>query len=274
MKSAFLVLAIVASSCAFDTEEIPSNMKDRLDSFVSLKKRWEEKWLAMNDEEQKNYENILISRLEQLPKLEMSRLHDRIVSLPEEHRTGILDFLRRRFPLKTGQVFANDMQEINFYIMTLPQQIREKISNSIPAQFQEATAYNGVSHLYGNLIAESYKLNVLGRRWRGIKFPRNSWDCRYPCRNRCWLFNQRIARRYPRQNWRFLAQARGLEAQVGQPSRRKEGTLRTLRQRKDEAIRMFQILPLHTFPIPIRSCNIVNWFSFDWINVLSINLVR
>lgn len=143
MKLLFVVLAIVASACAFE-EEIPAHMKDRLDSLVNLKKNWEEKWLGMSEDEQKNYEQVLISRIEQLPKLEMSRLHDRIVSLPEEHRTGILGFLRKRFPLQSGEVFADNMQEINYYIMSLPPQIREKISNSIPAQFQEATAYNGV----------------------------------------------------------------------------------------------------------------------------------
>lgn len=145
MKLFVVVLALVASSYAFEAEDIPSHMKDRLDRFVALKKDWEVKWYAMNEEEQKNYEKVLIARLEQLPKLEMSRVHDRIVALPEEHRASLLDFLRKRFPLANGQVFADNMQEINYYIMTLPQQIREKISESIPAQFQEATAYNGVS---------------------------------------------------------------------------------------------------------------------------------
>lgn len=140
---------MLASARAFErnSEEIPPHMKDRLDRFVALKKRWEEKWLAMDESEQQNYEHILIARLEQLPKLEMSRIHDRIISLPEEYRTGLLSFLRKRFPLKNGQVFADDMQEINFYIMTLPQQIREKISSSIPAQLQEATAYSVVSKI-------------------------------------------------------------------------------------------------------------------------------
>jgi len=94
----------------------------------------------MNEDEKKNYEQVLLSRIEHIPEMQHQRLHNKINSLPEEHRAKLLDYLRRRFP-KEEQEVSNDADEIDAIIKALPEFVRQKINDVIWVQFQEATAY-------------------------------------------------------------------------------------------------------------------------------------
>lgn len=134
-----VALALVALTCAYEMKDVPDHMKDRLDRYVALKNEWREKWISMTDAEKKNYEQVLLSRLEVIPEIQHIRLHDKIASLPEEHRHKLLDYLRRRFPLEQEQTEGD---EIDGIIKALPDFIRQKIHEAVYVQFQEATAYN------------------------------------------------------------------------------------------------------------------------------------
>lgn len=144
MKLLVVALALVASTCAYSVEDIPAHMRDRLDRYVTLKKQWEAKWSSMTESEQKHYEQVLIERLEHLPQIERQRNHDRLESMPHEHRQKLRDYLRRRFPKEnSGEKFEDEVEEIENIIESLPELIREKLEQTLVVQFQEATAYDG-----------------------------------------------------------------------------------------------------------------------------------
>lgn len=143
MRTLVIALAFVASAYAFNVEDIPAHMKDRLDRAIALKKEWQAKWLSMTVEEQNQYEQVLLARIDQLPQIEIQRIHDRIAALPQEHRLKLRDYLRRRFPVEDSEAeYENEIVEMDDIVQSLPEMIRNKISSIIHAQFQEASAYN------------------------------------------------------------------------------------------------------------------------------------
>lgn len=142
MKFLVVALALVAAAYAYDMQDVPEHMKERLDRYIVLKNQWREKWMGMTEAEQKLYEQVLLSRIEHIPEMQHQRLHEKIVSLSEEHRARLLDFLRRRFPIEEQEQFGNEIDQIDVIIKTLPEFIRQKINEVIWVQFQEATAYN------------------------------------------------------------------------------------------------------------------------------------
>jgi len=52
MKILLIALALVAAACAYDIEDIPDHMKDRLDRFIIMKNQWREK-VAWNERRRK-----------------------------------------------------------------------------------------------------------------------------------------------------------------------------------------------------------------------------
>lgn len=140
MKSLIVALALVATACAFSMDEIPAHMRDRLDRYVAMKRQWRDKWMAMNDDEQKSYEQVLLARLDKLPQIELNRIHERVLSMPEEHRMRLREYLRRRFPVENTEN-EDVVEEIDAIVKSLPEMIRNTISNAIHVSFQEATAY-------------------------------------------------------------------------------------------------------------------------------------
>lgn len=136
-----VALAFVAMACAFDMEDVPDHMKDRLDSYITLKNQWRDKWLSMTDSERRSYEQVLLSRIEHIPQMQHQRLHNKIASMSEEHREKLLDYLRRRFPKEEQEDLGSEVDEIDVIIKALPEFIRQKINELIWVQYQEATAY-------------------------------------------------------------------------------------------------------------------------------------
>lgn len=141
MKTLIIALALVASAYAYSIDDIPQYMQDRLDKYVAIKKRWADKWTSMSEAEQKHYEQVLLERLENLPQIELNRMHDRIETMPEEERTKMLDYLRTRFPLNNDKEYENDVEEIYDIVLAMPEMLRLKINSIISVRFQEATAY-------------------------------------------------------------------------------------------------------------------------------------
>ena len=142
MKFLVVALALVASACAYDVQDVPEHMKDRLDRYIDIKNQWREKWMGMTEAEQKHYEQVLLARIEHIPEMQHQRLQQKIVSLSEEHRARLLNFLRQRFPIEEQEQFGNEIDQIDVIIKALPEFIRQKINEVIWVQFQEATAYN------------------------------------------------------------------------------------------------------------------------------------
>jgi hypothetical protein len=151
MKAVLIIaLALVASACAYDVEDIPEFMKERLDKYVELQEKWKLKWLDMNQEERETFERVIYDRLSHIPENVKLRIHGRIAGMDPEDRIKLRDYLYQRFPelkeeLKLLVVAKeNDVEEIDSIIENLPQVLREKISDFISIRFAPATAYENV----------------------------------------------------------------------------------------------------------------------------------
>lgn len=141
MKVLVVVLAFAAMACAFDVDDISPHMKERLDRLVAMKKRWEAKWSTMTAEEQSHYEEVLLSRLEELPKIEILQLRSRIEALPQEKRLQLAQLLARRFEIQDLVQYENEIDAIDGMVQRLPEYARERIRDVIRTGFQEATAF-------------------------------------------------------------------------------------------------------------------------------------
>ncbi|XP_070504077.1 uncharacterized protein [Chironomus tepperi] len=147
MKAVLIIaLALVASASAYDVDDIPEFMRERLDKYVQLQETWKQKWLSMNQEERETFERVIYDRLSHIPDSVKLRIHSRIASMDEGDRIKLRDYLYQRFPelkvLVTSQ--ENDVDEIDAIIENLPQVLREKISDFIAIRFAPATAYENV----------------------------------------------------------------------------------------------------------------------------------
>lgn len=142
MKVILVALTVVVMCHGFNYDEIPPHMKDRLDRYIALKQQWQDKWFKMTEAEQKQYEEVLVARMENLPNIYLARIHDKIAELSDEHREKLVTFLRRRFPKQDPeQTFANDMEEIDSIFLSLPELIREKLVATINAHYQNPSPY-------------------------------------------------------------------------------------------------------------------------------------
>lgn len=141
MKALVFVLAFAALACAYDVDDISPHMKERLDRLVAMKKRWEAKWTTMTPEEQQHYEEVLLSRLEELPKIEIQQLRTRIEALPQEKRLKLAQLLAKRFEIEDLVQYENEVDAIDGMVQRLPEYARERVRDVIRTGFQEATAF-------------------------------------------------------------------------------------------------------------------------------------
>lgn len=146
MKSLIIIsLALVAMVYAYEVEDIPDFMRERLDKYVALKQQWEQKWIEMTPEERNIYEKMIYARIEHIPDHVRERIHERISTMSVEDRTKLRNYLYQRFPELEAAVEAqSELDEFDVIIEQLPQMIREKISDFIAIRFAPAAAYQNV----------------------------------------------------------------------------------------------------------------------------------
>lgn len=146
MKTILIVaLALFATAYAYDVEDIPDFMRERLDGYVTLKRNWEQKWKEMTPDERAHFETVLYSRLNAIPDAVKARIHQRIEGMELEDRVKLRNYLYQRFPeLETAVNADSEVDEIDVIIEQLPQMIREKISDFIAIRFAPAAAYQNV----------------------------------------------------------------------------------------------------------------------------------
>lgn len=148
MKTFLIIaLALVAAAYAYEVDDIPEFMRERLDKFVELRKKWEQKWLEMTPEERDFFEKMIYSRLSHIPDSVKSRIHTKIEGMESEDRSKLKNYLYQRFT-ELKQVEAdNEVEELDGIIEQLPELIREKISDFIAIRFAPAAAYQSVIFL-------------------------------------------------------------------------------------------------------------------------------
>lgn len=146
MKALLIIsLALVASIAAYEVDDIPEYMRERLDKYIALKEKWEQKWLVMSPEERDFYEKQIYARLEHIPEHVKQRIYKRVDDMPSEDRIKLRDYLYTRFPeLETVADSSNEADEIKAIIDQLPELIREKISDFIAIRYAPAAAYAGI----------------------------------------------------------------------------------------------------------------------------------
>ncbi|KAG5676288.1 hypothetical protein PVAND_006136 [Polypedilum vanderplanki] len=142
---AIITLALIAVTCAYEVDDIPEYMRERLDKYVELKKNWERKWLLMTEDERNFYEKQIYARLEHIPESVKQRIHQRISEMPVEDRIKLREYLYKRFPeLEATVASSNEADEIKAIIDQLPEMIREKISDFISIRYAPAAAYQNI----------------------------------------------------------------------------------------------------------------------------------
>jgi hypothetical protein len=146
MKTVLIVtLALVAAAYAYEVEDIPEYMVERLDKYIELKNNWERKWLQMNEDERSFYEKQIYTRLEHVPESVKQRIHQRVSDMPADDRLKLRDYLYKRFPeLEQTIEASNESDEINAIIDQLPDLVRDKISDFIAIRFAPAAAYQNI----------------------------------------------------------------------------------------------------------------------------------
>jgi hypothetical protein len=145
MKILVIVSLALAAACAYEVEDIPEYMLERLDKYIALKNNWERKWLLMNEDERSFYEQQIYARLEHIPESVKERIYRRVSDLPTEDRVALRDYLYVRFPeLETAVASSNEADEIYAIIDKLPEMVREKISDFIAIRYAPAAAYQNI----------------------------------------------------------------------------------------------------------------------------------
>lgn len=173
MKVLVIVLALVAMACAYDVEDISPVMRDRLDRFVDMTQRWHSKWTTMTLGEQQHYEQVLLARLEELPKVEIQRLRHRIEALSPEKRLQLVQFLARRFQIENIDKYDNEIDAINGIVQALPEYARERIRDMIRTGFQEASAFAASDDEEGEVCG------TLRLAFNDFKIELCKWHCRW-----------------------------------------------------------------------------------------------
>ena len=149
MKAVFiLALALFATAYAYEIEDIPGFMRERLDKFVELRRNWEQKWMEMSTDEREYYEQMIYARLSHIPESVKNRISSRIEGMEAEDRTKLKNYLYQRFDDLEHIQAENDVEELNNMIEQLPEMIREKISDFITIRFAPAAAYQSVSYFF------------------------------------------------------------------------------------------------------------------------------
>lgn len=146
MKTFIIIgLALIAAVCAYEVEDIPTFMKERLDKYVQLTQEWEAKWRSMTKEDQEFFEKMIYDRLSHIPDSVKSRIHSRISEMESEDREKLRDYLLERFPeIKESLVAEDIVEQMNEIIEKLPIVLREKISDFISIRFAPAKAYENI----------------------------------------------------------------------------------------------------------------------------------
>jgi hypothetical protein len=145
MKTLVIIsLALLVGALAYEVDDIPEFMRERLDRFVALRRKWELKWLAMSPEERELYEKMILDRLEHVPETIRRRIHEKFEEMPETDRVKLRSYLYQRFPELEAPSDVSESEELDYIIDQLPEMVREKISDFISMRFQAASAYENV----------------------------------------------------------------------------------------------------------------------------------
>lgn len=145
MKAILIIaLALFVTAYTYEVDDIPEFMRERLDKFVELRKKWEQKWLEMTPEEREFFEKMLYARLSHIPDSVKLRIHEKIEGMEAEDRTKLKNYLLQRFTELKPVEAENEVEELDGIIEQLPELIREKISDFIAIRFAPAAAYQSV----------------------------------------------------------------------------------------------------------------------------------
>lgn len=161
-------------NCEFSVQDLPQQMRERLDRFIEIKQKWADMWMSMSDEMKAHYEKVLLVRMDKLTEIQLIRIHEIVERIPAEYRHKLLGYMRQRFPAESGASgnhFDSELDEIDAIVSRLPKEVRDQIHSSLNiVRFEEAAAYAvkevNVSELE---MLKFYSLNINWiqgrRRW-------------------------------------------------------------------------------------------------------------
>lgn len=120
-------------------------MREKLEKYIEIKRKWEQMWSSMSDEMRTFYENFLIDRMDKVPKIQLIQIHEIVEKMPVEYQHELLVYLKQKFTKGTGvkgERFENELDEIDSIISQLPKVVRDQIHESLHARFAETAVYN------------------------------------------------------------------------------------------------------------------------------------
>jgi uncharacterized ferritin-like protein (DUF455 family) len=150
----FVLVATVVAS--FNVEDIPLEMRERLDRYILLRRAFFEKWMSMSLEERLKFARVFNERLQEFPQIDLKRIHDLVEKkLSEDQQHKLRKYLEMRFlsvsqndltrtseESKEETTNVSDLEMIDLILKDIPRAVRDRIHISLNRNFEEATAYN------------------------------------------------------------------------------------------------------------------------------------
>lgn len=133
----FLALVVVAC-CAFDIQDVPQHMRERVNRYVEIQRNFKEMWSTMSEDAKVRYEDMLLGRQDKIPQIHQIRLHEIVEKIPEDYQHRLLLYLKQSFLSESGVGnFDSELDEIVSIIAGLPSAVRDQIHSSLRHRFEE-----------------------------------------------------------------------------------------------------------------------------------------
>lgn len=145
------LFALVATVAAFSEEDISSEMREVLDRFVDMRRKWHEKWMSMSEAGRQRYERVFNERLADFPQIDLKRIHDLVEKkMSDDQQHTLREYLEERFQSvhdsartsdESGETVVSDLEKIDLILKDIPKAIRDRIHHSLNKNFQEASSF-------------------------------------------------------------------------------------------------------------------------------------
>lgn len=143
MRNLLAIFALAGVVCAFSIQDVPQHMRELLDRYIEVQRSFDGLWSTFTEDERQLYQQMLLSRMDKIPDINLIQLHEIVERMPEEYRHKFLIYLRQKFPTESSvQHFDNEVDQIGLIMGQLPIKIRDQIHSSLHIRFEEAEAYN------------------------------------------------------------------------------------------------------------------------------------
>lgn len=148
MGKVLIIFALVAVAYGFSEQDMTPRMRDRLDNYIEMRKKWDEKWATMNEHGKLLHQHVFFERFRnEIKHMDVeNQVHDMIMRIPEDNQHTLLLFLRDNFPSKMSKAqFENEIAEIDQLIHEISNENLDMLHDAIEKSFPDAITNYEVS---------------------------------------------------------------------------------------------------------------------------------